>query len=320
MEGDIGDNGEGDIGDNGEGDIGDNGEGDIGDNVEGDIGDNVEGDIGDNGEGDNGEGDTSGGVVSEENASQSSHGTSDWGGMTLITDAHNTDACAHTHTHTSHTHTRLTHTHTHTHTHTDTHTHTHAHRHTDTHTHTLPPLLIGGMTEAHTLTLTPHYRHSSPSHMCGHDGREGLQFVHLDEVLERARGEEERLSLLQWHGGGELRLLVIVSEMSNLIESTGRVGGEGVCVCVCVCTCVRDSLVAEFRSTEEEACSEYTHTGCHGNSVKILDTDLGHLWQSHREHDSLHSWREVREGEGEREGGGGRGWSLPLRPPSQERP
>ena len=74
---------------------------------------------------------------------------------------------------------------------------------------------------AHTHTpLTKHTMH--PSHMCGHDGGERLQLVHLDEVLERPRGKEERLPLLQWHGRREFRLLVIIPEMSYLIESTGR--------------------------------------------------------------------------------------------------
>ena len=58
--------------------------------------------------------------------------------------------------------------------------------------------------------------------MGSHNGREGLQFVYLDEILEWARGKEESLSFLKLHGRGELRLLVVVTKMSNLIESTAE--------------------------------------------------------------------------------------------------
>jgi hypothetical protein len=58
--------------------------------------------------------------------------------------------------------------------------------------------------------------------MSGHDGRQGLQFVHQNEVLERTRSKEEGLSFLQWHGRRELWFFIVVSEMSYLIEIAGR--------------------------------------------------------------------------------------------------
>ena len=68
--------------------------------------------------------------------------------------------------------------------------------------------------------------------MSGHDWGERLKLVDLDEVLEGTRSEEECLSLLQRHGGGELRLLIIVSQVSYLVEGTvwdGIEGGGGRC-------------------------------------------------------------------------------------------
>ena len=51
-----------------------------------------------------------------------------------------------------------------------------------------------------------------------HDGREGIQLIHEDQIFERPRSEEERVTFLQRHGRGELRLVVVVAQMSNLIQ------------------------------------------------------------------------------------------------------
>ena len=61
--------------------------------------------------------------------------------------------------------------------------------------------------------------------LASHDWREALEFVNLDEVLEWSWREEEGLSLLQLHGGGELGLIVIITKVGNLVQGTAGGGG-----------------------------------------------------------------------------------------------
>ena len=51
-----------------------------------------------------------------------------------------------------------------------------------------------------------------------HDGRERVEFVDEDEILEWTRSEEESVAFLQRHGRRELRLVVVVAQMSDLIQ------------------------------------------------------------------------------------------------------
>lgn len=62
--------------------------------------------------------------------------------------------------------------------------------------------------------------------LTGHDGRQVLLLVHQHQVLQGPRLEEEGVSLLQGHGGGELRLLVIVAQVGDLVQvAEGDEGG-----------------------------------------------------------------------------------------------
>lgn len=62
--------------------------------------------------------------------------------------------------------------------------------------------------------------------LTGHDGGKVLLFVHQHQVFERPRLEEEGVSLLQRHRRGELRLLVVVAQVSDLVEITEGIRGR----------------------------------------------------------------------------------------------
>lgn len=52
------------------------------------------------------------------------------------------------------------------------------------------------------------------------DRRQTVQLIHQHQVLERSWLEKESVSFLQGHGGGELRLLVVISQMGYLVQVT----------------------------------------------------------------------------------------------------
>lgn len=47
-----------------------------------------------------------------------------------------------------------------------------------------------------------------------------MQLVHHDQVLKRSWCKEESITFLQWHGRTELRLIIIIAQMRNLIQIT----------------------------------------------------------------------------------------------------
>lgn len=49
-----------------------------------------------------------------------------------------------------------------------------------------------------------------------------MQFVDHDQIFQCPRSEEECVSLFQWHCRTELWLIVIVTEMGDLIQITGK--------------------------------------------------------------------------------------------------
>ncbi len=64
------------------------------------------------------------------------------------------------------------------------------------------------------------------THLTRHDRREALQFIHLDEVLEGAWRKEKRLPLLQLHGRGEFRFVVVVAKVRDLVQGTAGGGAQ----------------------------------------------------------------------------------------------
>lgn len=68
-------------------------------------------------------------------------------------------------------------------------------------------------------TLTPEF---SSTNLAGHDGRQALLLVHQHEVLQGPRLEEEGVSLLQRHRGGELGFLVVVPKVGDLVKVADR--------------------------------------------------------------------------------------------------
>ena len=87
--------------------------------------------------------------------------------------------------------------------------------------------------------------------------------------------KEESVSLLEGHSGAELRLLVVVAQMCDLIQVAGR--GQFEFGAKKKTSTYSNSLVSEFGGDEEESCLEDVHGGGHGGRVEVLELDLCHL-------------------------------------------
>ena len=57
-------------------------------------------------------------------------------------------------------------------------------------------------------------------HLCAQNGRQRVQLINQDQISERARGEEKGIALFQRHGRRKFRLLVVIAQMSNLVQIT----------------------------------------------------------------------------------------------------
>jgi len=55
-------------------------------------------------------------------------------------------------------------------------------------------------------------------HLRGDDRGKRGQFIHQNQVLEGTRRKEKRFTLLQGHGGTELWLVIIVTQVGNLVK------------------------------------------------------------------------------------------------------
>ena len=63
--------------------------------------------------------------------------------------------------------------------------------------------------------------------LAAEDRRERLELVDQHQVAQRARREEERIALLQRHGRAELGLVVVVTQVGDLVQVAGRSAGTG---------------------------------------------------------------------------------------------
>ncbi len=54
-----------------------------------------------------------------------------------------------------------------------------------------------------------------------HYGRQALHLVDHDDIFQRPRLEEESVALFQRHGTGEFWLVVIVTQMGDLVQVAG---------------------------------------------------------------------------------------------------
>lgn len=70
------------------------------------------------------------------------------------------------------------------------------------------------------LTQTNLAGYETRIYLAGHDGRQTVQLVNKHEVSECSSSEEECVSLLQRHAATKLRLIVIVSQVSYLVQVT----------------------------------------------------------------------------------------------------
>ena len=56
------------------------------------------------------------------------------------------------------------------------------------------------------------------SNMAAKDWRKGVQLIDQNMVPELSRCKEEGVTLLQRHRGAELRLVIVVAQMCNLVQ------------------------------------------------------------------------------------------------------
>ena len=54
------------------------------------------------------------------------------------------------------------------------------------------------------------------------DGRQAFHLIDSIEILECTRREEECVAFLQRHGAAKLRLVVVVAQVSDLVEITAK--------------------------------------------------------------------------------------------------
>ena len=88
--------------------------------------------------------------------------------------------------------------------------------------------------------------------MTAQDWRQGFQFVDKYQIPQGSGRKEERVSLLQRHRRREFRLVIVVSQMRNLVQI----------------------VIAKFRSHKQEASFEHVHAAGHWHSVEVLELDL----------------------------------------------
>lgn len=60
------------------------------------------------------------------------------------------------------------------------------------------------------------------THLTGHDGGQVLLFINQHQILEGTGLEEEGVPFFQRHGRGELRLLIIITQVGNLVKVTRK--------------------------------------------------------------------------------------------------
>ena len=56
------------------------------------------------------------------------------------------------------------------------------------------------------------------SNLCVQNRRQRFEFVNKDKIAQWAGGEEKCVAFLQWHGRAELRFIVVISQVGNLIK------------------------------------------------------------------------------------------------------
>lgn len=66
----------------------------------------------------------------------------------------------------------------------------------------------------------------SLTHLAGHNGGKILLLIHKHQVLEGSWLEEKSVSFLQRHSGRELWFIIIISQVSNLVQITNKERAE----------------------------------------------------------------------------------------------
>ena len=56
--------------------------------------------------------------------------------------------------------------------------------------------------------------------LAGQNGRQGIDLVDKNQITKWPWSEEERVAFLQRHGGRELWFVIVVSQMSDLVQVT----------------------------------------------------------------------------------------------------
>ena len=58
--------------------------------------------------------------------------------------------------------------------------------------------------------------------MAAENGRERLELVNKNEILELSRSEEEGVALLERHRRAELRLIIVIAQVSDLVQVAAK--------------------------------------------------------------------------------------------------
>ena len=70
--------------------------------------------------------------------------------------------------------------------------------------------------------LCQDFKRTEICYMTSHHGRQGFHFIDQRQILQRPGSKEKRVAIFEGHSRAELGLVIVVSQMSNLIEETAK--------------------------------------------------------------------------------------------------